>query len=319
MMKEKGKLRIVQKNFTVALVTMVLVISAMLAGCGSSTATNTSETKQNVTDDAKETVQADVEETIQEEAKEEVVESTEEVETFQSAGEWAHSVDRAEPKMTIWNEITKEGIILENEQKYVLKEGDLLVICTKEEGSGLSIHSALAKSEYKVRSSSGYTQFIFNEAFIEETLFEIDITIAGVEYPFSVTFIPENATSTASDSETSQTTQTTELSGEAWVNTLEYDEPKLVVWNDETGTKEVIEQGGKYNMTQGDTLGIYCPEGYFLYNTFPVDCVSVTNIVARVGILEFNLTSESQNINLEAEILNPQNEFTIYDYVITTP
>lgn len=100
---------------------------------------------------------------------------------------------------------------------------------------------------------------------------------------------------------------------------MEYEEPKLVVWNDETGTKEVIEQGGKYIMQQGDTFGMYCPEGYFLYNTFPLDVATGTIVVSNVVVIEFNLPSESQDINLEAEVLNPQDEFVTYSYVITTP
>lgn len=188
MMKEKGKLRIGRKNLTVALVTLVLVIGAILVGCGSSAADTMPITKEEVVDSVGEKT---AEEAVQAETVEEVVESTEEVKTFQSAGEWAHSVDRAEPKMTIWNEITKEGIILENEQKYSLQEGDLLVICTKEKNSGIEINSEISKSEFKSRSSSSYTQFMFNKVFSEETLFEFVITVAGVEYPFSVTLISE--------------------------------------------------------------------------------------------------------------------------------
>ena len=119
--------------------------------------------------------------------------------------------------------------------------------------------------------------------------------------------------------EETEVTQTIELSGEAWVSTLEYEEPKLVVWNDETGTKEVIEQGGKYVMQEGDTIGIYCPKNYFLYNVFPMDFAEGLRAVATVGVIEYNLPSESQDINLEAELMNPQQEFERYNYVITTP
>ena len=315
-MKRKENLILKRRNLVVVLLVFVLVISSMLTACGTSTATNTPEAKQEVAAVDKETVQPEVEETTQMATVEEVVESTEEVETFQSAGEWAQSVERTEPKMTIWNEITKEGIILENEQKYSLKEGDLLVICTKEKNSGIEINSDISLSEFKSRSSSSYTQFMFNKVFLEETLFEFVITVAGTDYPFSVTFIPENDTATVSDSET---TQTTEASGKEWVSSLEYEEPKLVVWNDEIGTKEVIEQGGKYIMQQGDTFGMYCPEGYFLYNTFPLDVATGTIVVSNVVVIEFNLPSESQDINLEAEVLNPQDEFVTYSYVITTP
>ena len=139
------------------------------------------------------------------------------------------------------------------------------------------------------------------------------------KYPFSVTFIPKNAASTVSDSETAETTETADASGKEWVSSLVYEEPKLVVWNDATGTKEVIEQGGKYVMQEGDTIGIYCPKNYFLYNVFPMDFAEGLRAVATVGVIEYNLPSESQDINLEAELMNPQQEFERYNYVITTP
>ena len=183
----------------------------MLTACGTSTAATTPETKQEVAVVDKEEVQAEVEETTKEEVVQETVEqveqNTQEAEGFQTVGQWAQSVERTEPKMTIWNEITKEGIILENEQKYSLKEGDLLVICTKEKNSGIEINSDISLSEFKSRSSSSYTQFMFNKVFLEETLFEFVITVAGTDYPFSVTFISENDTATVSDSETTQTTE----------------------------------------------------------------------------------------------------------------
>lgn len=178
-MKSKENLSLRRKNLVVVVLAFVLVISSLLTACGSSAAETTPATKEEVVDKVEEKTAEEVvlAETVVETTVEEVVEITEEVATFQSAGVWSQSVDRTEPKMTIWNEITKEGIILENEQKYSLKEGDQLVICTKEEGSGLSIHSALPKSEYKVRSSSSYTQFIFNEVFLEETLFELYVQL----------------------------------------------------------------------------------------------------------------------------------------------
>ena len=98
----------------------MLVISSLLTACGSSAAETTPATKEEVVVDKveeKTTEEVAQAETVVEATVEEVIESTEEVETFQSVGAWAKSIDRAEPKMTIWNEITKEGIILENEQK----------------------------------------------------------------------------------------------------------------------------------------------------------------------------------------------------------
>ena len=317
-MKRKGNLSLKRKNLVVVLLAFVLVISSILTACGTSTATTTSESKEEVaTIDKVEEAQTEVDETTQEETVQETVpeveQNTQDAAVFQSAGAWAQSVERNEPKMTIWNEITKEGIILENEQKYSLREGDLLVICTKEKNSGIEINSDISLSEFKSRTSSNYTQFMFNKVFLEETLFEFVITVAGTDYPFSVTFIPENATTTVSESET------TEVSGKDWANSLEYDEPKLVAWNDETGTKEVIEQGGKYVMQQGDILGVYYPTGYFVVTALPYDFFEGFTILSKVCIMDYKLPSESQDINLEVEVLNEQSESGTYNFIITTP
>ena len=316
-MKKKENLSLGRKNLVVVLLAFVLVISSMLTACGSSASQTTPATKEEVVVDKveeKTTEEVAQAETVVETTVEEVVESTEEVETFESAGAWAQSVDRAEPKMTIWNEITKEGIILENEQKYSLKEGDQLIICTKEEKSALSIHSDLSKSEYKVRSSSSYTQFIFNKVFLEETLFEVVITVAGTEYPFSVTLISESAASSVAEE-----SESTDMSGKDWASSLNYEEPKLIAWNDETGTREVIENGGQYNMQQGDVLAVYYPTGYFVFNASPVDFSGGLTMLDNFVRMEYILPSESKVINLEVEILNPQDELENFNYVITTP
>ena len=317
MMKEKGKLRIGRKNLTVALVTLVLVIGAILVGCGSSAADTTPITKEEVVDSVGEKT---AEEAVQAETVvEEVAESTEEVETFQSAGAWAQSVDRAEPKMTIWNEITKEGIILENEQKYSLQEGDLLVICTKEKNSGIEINSQISKSEFKSRSSSSYTQFIFNKVFLEETLFEFVITVAGVEYPFSVTLISEGA-----EDNGVKTNAEDNLIGKEWAATLDYDEVKLLIWNYDTGKKEVVDINGEARIEKGDILAIYCPNRYWVNTSMPVSALTPIEICEalcdlpsyKCTLLEEIAYEQKGSINLEVEVM-AESDYEYYNFVIT--
>lgn len=315
-MSRKRKLNLKEKN-AVLILAFVLVISSLLTACGSS-AEKSAETKEEVAADKIE--EATIEDGVQVENKVEetveAVESTENVETFQSAGAWAQSVDRTEPKMTIWNEITKEGLILENEQKYVLKEGDSLVICTKEEKSGLRIHSDLSASEaeYKSISSSSFTRFIFNKEILEETLFEVDITVAGMEYTLGVTLISESATTSVDE-----VSESTDMSGKEWANSLEYEEPKLIAWNDETGTREVIENGGQYNMQHGDVLAVYHPSGYFVSNALPIDFgEELLSLGKCTVILGINL-DEYRVVELEVEVMNPEDEFETFNYVVTTP
>ena len=316
-MRKKGYLRIGRKNLVVVLLAFVLVISSMLTACGSSATETTSGAKEEVAVDKVEEKTA--EEAAQAETVEEVVESTEEVAGPQSAKEWAQSIDRAEPKMTIWNEITKEGIVLENGQKYSLKEGDQLVICTKEEESGLSIHSALPKSEYKVRSSTNYTQFIFNKVFLEETLFEVVMTVAGTEYTFSVTLISEGAEDNGVETNTEDN-----LIGKEWAATLDYDEVKLLIWNYDNGKKEVIDINGEAIIENGDILAIYCPDRYWVNTSMPVSALTPIEICEalcdlpsyKCTLLEEIAYEQKGSINLEVEVM-AESDYEYYNFVIT--
>lgn len=266
----------------------------------------------------KEVIQTEVEETKQEvvvqETTEEVVQSEEEVESPQSLGEWVKSVNATEPKLTIWNDMTKEGIILENGQKHILRAEDTLVVCMNEEESGLVIDTPMSSKDFSSYGTSYYKIFEFNKEFLEETLFGFTMTISGKDYSFIVTLISENAIATAAE-----VSESTEVSGKDWASSLNYEEPKLLVWNDETGTKEVIENGGKYVMQQGDVLGVYHPAEYYVFTVSPVDFTGGLTDFPKVTVMEYQLPSESQDINLEIEVMNPQQEFMTYNYVITTP
>ena len=310
-MKRKENLSLKRRNLVVVLLAFVLVISSMLTACGTSTATTTPETKQEVAVVDKEVVQTEVEETKPEEV---VQETTEEVQSPQRLDEWVQTVDSTKPKMAIWNDMTKEGIILEEEQKYVLKEGDVLVICTEEEGSGLDIHSSISFEDFKCLISEKYITFVFLKEILEDTLFKLDVTVAGVQHTLSVILVSENSTDTASEG-----SESNEMSGKDWASGLSYEEPKLLVWNDEIGTKEIIENGGQYTMNQGDVLAIHCPAEHYVTTGAPIEFAKGVTLGSNFWKLDYVLPSESQEINLEIGVLNPDGEMENLSYVITTP
>ena len=166
-MKRKENFRIGRKNLTVVVLAFVLVISAMLTGCSSAAETTPATKEEVVVDNVEEktTEEAAQAETVVEEATvEEVVESTEEVAGPQSVAQWAKTFDTEEPQLTIWNDITKEGIILQNEQKYLLKEGDLLVVCTKEKENGIRIQSDITFEDFTSIASDRYIKLIRNQS-----------------------------------------------------------------------------------------------------------------------------------------------------------
>lgn len=147
-----------------------------------------------------------------------------------------------------------------------------------------------------------------------ETLYEFAMTVAGVEYPFSITLISESAANSASASEDTP-------SGKEWAATLEYDEPKLIVWNDETGTKEVIDNGGEYQMQEGDMLGLYHGNNYRPFTTEPYEFCEGFVMGMNFTIMEgCSILEESQTIDLGVEFSDLETgDFFTYYFTITTP
>ena len=125
------------------------------------------------------------------------------------------------------------------------------------------------------------------------------MTVAGIDYEFNVTLISEGA----EDSASTNTEET--LSGKDWAFTLEFDEPKLIVWNDETGTREVIDEGGTYQMQEGDVLGIYSGDEFLPYvSTEPSEFCTGVNMGSPFSIIEYALQGNAQTIHLEIELYN---------------
>ena len=73
------------------------------------------------------------------------------------------------------------------------------------------------------------------------------------------------------------------LPGAEWMDTFDgiINEPKIVVFNDETNKKIIVENGQKVEFTDTDTLSIYMPKGMELYvNDVHVDGVVFNNLIS---------------------------------------
>ena len=254
----------------------------------------------------------DVEDSTTLESVQEETTENEEVTGPQNVAEWSLLLDRTVPKLTIWNDISKEGTILENGQKVVLKDGDLLVVCMNEEESYIEINSPIKSNEFRSYGTANYKIFEFYKEFSEEFSFEFLMTIDGVDYSFNVTLVSEGVSLSEDD-----------ISGKDWAFTLEFDEPKLIVWNDETGTKEVVDEGGKYQMQTGDVLGVYSgdkliPAGGDTYDGF----ITGTNVGGMFSVIDYVLPDESRTINLEIGFYNVETsemEENTFNCIIVTP
>ena len=132
--------------------------------------------------------------------------------------------------------------------------------------------------------------------------------------------VSEQAVETAFLSEDGENEEVTET-GEDWANTLSFEEPKLLVWNDETGTREVIDENGEYTLKEGDKLALYTPENYeFNYAGSPDSYDFVSSLddgkVTKVG---YKLPNESMKLILYQNILDAEGGERGVDYTIITP
>ena len=198
-MKKKENLSLGRKNLVVVVLAFVLVISAMLIGCSSAKMeemeerpTATVQEESNVEEIAVEVETESVTE-IETEPVTEKVEETE-VATYEKAITWAKKVKEEEPKLTIWNSLTKQGLVLENAQKYFVKEGDVLVLCGNFEGAVYTDIDVPVLNE--VLSTSIHQEYEFTEIPAGETEINILLKVNEEEYELSLTIVPENAAST---------------------------------------------------------------------------------------------------------------------------
>lgn len=94
----------------------------------------------------------------------------------------------------------------------------------------------------------------------------------------------------------------------------------MIVWNDETGTREVIDNGGSYQVQEGDMLGLYHGTNCQPVSTEPYEFCAGFNAGMTFSIMEYNLPEESQTINLGVEFYDVEaGDFFTYYFTITTP
>lgn len=303
------------RGFALVLIAVLIIATMCMGGCNSGTnddeVTVSSETEEaDVTNIAEEPVES---EPIDQEPAVNEPEVTDEATGPQNVVEWVESLNAAENRVTIWNNITNEGTLLENGQEYVIREGDVLVL--KHVSSyeiPLFINSITSNTEFKVYEFT--TEF--------ETLTEVPIVVFeddGSEYNFMFYVISESYAPT-NDSEGNAA----ELSeGEQWVMSLDYDEPKLVFWNDELGTQTVVEEGESYQMSDGDVMAVYLPEGYRVWYAETERNSTYTEIPCNTNegycVLEYEFSDSMASMQLQLYISDVANANINQIYIITIP
>lgn len=304
------------RGFALVLIAVLTIATMCMGGCNSGTnddeVTVSSETEEadvtNVTEEPVESEHIDQEPAVNE------TEVTDEVTGPQDVYEWAESLNTAENRVTIWNNITNEGTLLENGQEYIIREGDVLVLNNEYK----SIITPLEVTGIDYNSTCSIFEFTADF----ETLTELPVVIEeddGSEYNFMFYVISESYAPT-NDSEGNAA----ELSeGEQWVMSLDYDEPKLVFWNDELGTQTVVEEGESYQMSDGDVMAVYLPEGYRVWYAETERNSTYTEIPCNTNegycVLEYEFSDSMTSMQLQLYISDVANANINHVYTITTP
>lgn len=170
----------------------------------------------------------------------------------QTANEWIESIEGTGHLVSIWNDNTKIGTVIEDEGQYYITEGDKLLI--EHNMDTINIPPAIVIEE----SNTTYATCSISDL-PEYVTVKINSEVAQ-EYSFYVTtedIDPVLPIDLGNDTEDEITSE-----GERWVASLTYSEPKLVIFNDETGVNTVLEDGETYQMQPGDQMAAYMPEGY---------------------------------------------------------
>ena len=247
------KCRKANRGFALVLIAVLTIATMCMGGCNSGT--NDDEvTVSSETEIIEESEVIEEFETIENmEVTEDVIEEPTEPQTL---NEWMGATEGTGIPISIWNDISKEGTIIEDEGEYYIVEGDQLLI--EHNMCNISIPSSIV-----IQSSDEVYAVCDIVQLPEYVTVTIDSEVPQ-EYNFYVT---TEEIDPVLPSELENPDEETTLEGENWLSSLDYDEPKLVFFNDETGVNTVVEDGETYQMQPGEQMVVYIPEGYMLGTT----------------------------------------------------
>lgn len=116
---------------------------------------------------------------------------------------------------------------------------------------------------------------------------------------------------------------TTEVveSGESWASTLKLKETKLLIWNDVTGKKLVIDENVEYTLQEGEQIAIYYPQGYSCTYLDSNECSSFISVISEdVGNLAeivYELPEKSTKVDINVTIEKDDSQKDSTFYIIT--
>ena len=114
-----------------------------------------------------------------------------------------------------------------------------------------------------------------------------------------------------------------ELKGKEWIGTFEgiITEPKVVIFNDETGRKEIVEEGSTVTFNPDkDTFALYLPEGWKDANKSMGLRISLSEPTdfGKIFELDAEKTRESKFKEIEVYTKNDNNEEKVIGFTMKT-
>ncbi len=196
--------------------------------------------------------------------------------TEQSMEEWLTEIGKQGTIcMAVWNDTTSTKHIIENEETYERQDGDRFFMCTpskvKENLSDSTIGHKLNKP------SDNYLEVTLDDFLGEATICFDVICLDGEQghIQFDLTY---SGTTTSNP-----TTDAPYLPGLYWTMDLGLATPTIVVYNDTTNFKQILDEGATYQFCQGDELAVYLPDNY-IYDSTNMGNDNLTLIVNVVWI-----------------------------------
>ncbi len=187
--------------------------------------------------------------------------------------------------LVVWNDTTATEKIIQNGDSYEKQEGDRFFICTP--SMMIDISSNAVKMEELKPPFDNYCE-IFLMDFQEDEDVEMNVGCEnGEEGSINFCMLKPDV-----------------QSGMEWVQSLGYDEPKMVVWNDTTGLRKELEEGEEYQLAEGDEVAMYVPDTYIFYgsNTDMEDVLTL-ECVARLRLDYIDL---GDKFNLEMSAMHAE-------------
>lgn len=161
---------------------------------------------------------------------------------------WFDEQELSEPCIVIWNDKIQKGIVLEEYGTGIVGDADRILLYRS--SSYTELGGSPGEKFMGIKNGLNYTELQFE--IDDRTVCSVIYTINGTEYKNNFILVPQDIIDKILISD---------APGEEWASNIDQylDEPKVLVWNDETNFKAFIEDGEEYHMSEGDVFAKFCP------------------------------------------------------------